>query len=391
MFVPVAEKTPIFLEFGKENMKNEKRALMSRFMEKPMSGGDIEKLSFEIIDREAPAHKFSADEWQVVRRMIHTTGDFTIMDDVRFSSDAISSAIQALNNGKPIYTDTNMIRSGISMTKLTSINLDYNSHSISCHIADSDIVGQAKQSGLPRSLLSVRKAADMLDGAIILFGNAPVGLMELNRMIIEEGIKPALVVAVPVGFVHVSESKDELMGLNIPFIALRGRRGGSAIAVSILHALISLAAQKAASEKKTAPENPRKAIILMGHGSRMPGADSGMEQVARSIREKHKDFMIETCSMSLLGPRFGEIFEQCVAKGAQKVIVIPYFLHFGAHMQEDIPEILVEKASMFPNVKLIMGKHLGFDEKLTELVVKRIAESESLKDIRAIHSSKNKQ
>lgn len=370
-------------------MKNETRALMSRFMEKPMSGSDIERLSFEIIDKEAPAHKFSPDEWQVVRRMIHTTGDFAIMDDVRFSPDAISSAIEALNNGKPIYTDTNMIRSGLSMAKLTSINPGYSSGSISCHIADADIAAEAKLSGLPRSLLSVRKAAPMLDGAIMLFGNAPVGLMELNRMIIEEGLKPSLVVAVPVGFVHVAESKEELMGLDVPYIALKGRRGGSAIAVSILHALISLAAQKAGSTiKKPVPEKPRKAVILMGHGSRMPGADSGMEQVARSIREKHKDFMIETCSMSMLGPRFGEIFEQCVARGAEKVIVIPYFLHFGAHMQEDIPEILLEKASMFPNVNLIMGKHLGFDEKLADLVVKRIAESENLEDIRTVQPSK---
>lgn len=372
-------------------MNKERQALMSRFMEKPMSGGDIEKLSFEIIDREAPTHKFSPDEWQVVRRMIHTTGDFAVMNDVRFSSDAIVSAIEALNNGKVVYTDTNMIRSGISLAKLASVNPDYNSQSIYCHIADPDIAAGAKQSGLPRSLLSVRKAAAMLDGAIVLFGNAPVGLMELNRLIIEEGIKPALVVAVPVGFVHVVESKDELMDLDVPFVALKGRRGGSAIAVSILHALISLAVQKADSGKKKAvSEKPRKAVILMGHGSRMPGADSGMELVARNIREKHKDFIIETCSMSLLGPRFGEIFEKCVAQGAQKVIVIPYFLHFGAHMQEDIPEILIEKTSMFPEVKLIMGKHLGFDEKLTDLVVKRIAESESLDDIRDVHSAKIK-
>jgi precorrin-8X/cobalt-precorrin-8 methylmutase len=366
-------------------MKKETQALMSRFMEKPLSGNDIERRSFEIIDSEAPAHRFSPDEWQVVRRMVHTTGDFAIIDDVRFSPHAISSAIEALNNGKPIYTDTNMIRSGISMAKLTSVNPDYNPGIIRCHIADTDIATGAKQSGLPRSLLSVRKAAPMLEGAIILFGNAPVGLLELNRMIIEEGLKPALVVAVPVGFVHVAESKEETMGLDIPYIALQGRRGGSAIAVSILHALVSLAAQKAGSNIiKSVPEKPREAVILMGHGSRMPGADSGMEQVARSIRERLGDLMVETCSMSMLGPRFGEIFEQCVARGTKKVIVIPYFLHFGAHMQEDIPEILLEKAHQFPDVTLIMGKHLGFDEKLTDLVIKRIGESEGLEDIRGI-------
>jgi len=318
--------------------------------------------------------------------MIHTTGDFAIIDDVRFSPNAISSAIEALRNGKPIYTDTNMIRSGLSMARLSSINPDYNPGLIRCHIADTDIAAEAKLTGLPRSLLSVRKAAPMLEGAIVLFGNAPVGLLELNRMIIEEGLKPALVVAVPVGFVHVAESKDEIMALDVPCIALRGRRGGSAIAVSILHALASLAGQKAGSNiTKSVPEQPQEAVILMGHGSRMPGADSGMEQVARSIRERLKGIMVETCSMSLLGLRFGEVFEQCVAKGAKKVIVIPYFLHFGAHMQEDIPEILLEKVHQFPDVTLIMGKHLGFDEKLTDLVIKRIGESEGLEDIRKIH------
>lgn len=365
-------------------MKKETGTLMGRFMEKSMSGGDIERLSFEIIDKEAPPHHFSPDEWQVVRRMIHTTGDFTLIDDVRFSPQAISSAIEALKNGKPIYTDTNMIRAGISLARLAGINSHYTPESIRCHIADSDIAAEAKQRGLPRSLLAVRKAAPLLEGAIILFGNAPVGLMELNRMIIEEGLKPALVVAVPVGFVHVTESKDETMGLDIPYIALRGRRGGSAIAVSVLHALASLAAVKTESNiTKMAARQSREAVILMGHGSRVPGADSGMEQVARSIRERLQGIMVETCSMSMLGPRFGEVFEQCVGRGADKVIVIPYFLHFGAHMQEDIPEILLEKAKQFPGVNLIMGKHLGFDEKLTDLVIKRIGESEGLSDIRA--------
>lgn len=367
-------------------MKNETRALMSRFMEKPMNGDDIERRSFEIIDSEAPTHRFSPDEWQVVRRVVHTTGDFTVIDDIRFSPHAVSSAVEALNKGKPIYTDTNMIRSGVSLTRLTGVNPDYNPDIIRCHIADTDIAAEAKRSGLPRSLLAVRKAAPILDGAIALFGNAPVGLMEINRMIIEEGLKPALVVAVPVGFVHVEESKEEIMGLDIPFIAIRGRRGGSAIAVSILHALASLAAQKAGSNiKKPVPEQPRKAVILMGHGSRMPDAASGMEEVACGIRGKFKNLMVETCSMSMLGPRFGEVFEKCVAGGAKKVTVIPYFLHFGAHMQEDIPGILIEKAHRFPGVTLIMGKHLGFDEKLTDLVIKRIGESEGLEDIRKIH------
>jgi precorrin isomerase len=81
----------------------------------------------------------------------------------------------------------------------------------------------------------------MLQGGIAVFGNAPVALMELNRLIMEEAIKPAIVIAMPVGFVHVTESKEELMSLDVPYIAVAGRRGGSPLAVSTVHALCTLA------------------------------------------------------------------------------------------------------------------------------------------------------
>ena len=91
-----------------------------------------------------------------------------------------------------------------------------------------------------RSLPCVRLRAS-LNGGIAVFGNAPVALMELNRLIMEEGVRPAVVIAMPVGFVHVVESKEELMSLGVPHITIRGRRGGSPLAVSAVHALCSLA------------------------------------------------------------------------------------------------------------------------------------------------------
>jgi cobalt/nickel transport system ATP-binding protein/precorrin-8X/cobalt-precorrin-8 methylmutase len=359
-------------------------------MEKPMSGYDIEKRSFEIIDREIPAHNFSAEQWQVARRMIHTVGDPGILDDILFSPDAITSAVEALREGRPIYTDTNMIRSGISMSRLKEACPDYGSDRVICSIADADILDESKKTGLPRSLLAIRKARHMLTGAIVLFGNSPVGLMELSRMVIEEGVKPVFIGAVPVGFVHVVESKEEVTKLGIPCIALRGRKGGSAVAVSILHALVSLArGSDAVVGAGGAAEKPCDAVILMGHGSRVPGADSGMEEVARGIGKRFENVMVRTCSMSMLGPRFGEVLKECVADGVKKVVVIPYFLHYGAHMKEDIPAILFEKACLYPSVRIIMGKNLGFDEKLIDLVVKRIRESESLDDIRKVYSGAN--
>ncbi len=223
-------------------MINSNRPLIYDLLENPLSGQQIEDRSFAAIDAEASAHSYSSDEWQVVRRLIHTTADFTISDLVHFSPQAIESAITALRGGKAIYADSNMIRSGLSVARLQKQYQDYERESILCHVADEDVVIEAQKSGLPRSLFAIRKAGKKLDGAIVLIGNAPVALLELNRMAIEENIRPALVIGMPVGFVHVLESKEELMRSELPFIVLEGRRGGSPLAVATLHALCTIAA-----------------------------------------------------------------------------------------------------------------------------------------------------
>jgi len=219
------------------------RPLMRAFLDAPMSGPDIETRSMEIIDREAPAHLFGPGEWRIVRRMIHTVGDFGIIEAVRFSPDAVEAGVKALKGCRAIFTDSNMIRTGISLARLRGVCGFYRSESIRCHVADKDIARLARRSGLPRSLYAVQKAKPLLEGAIVLIGNAPVALMEISRMIIEEGLRPSLVVALPVGFVHVVESKEELMSLGVPYIATVGRRGGSPLAVSVLHALCGLAGE----------------------------------------------------------------------------------------------------------------------------------------------------
>jgi precorrin isomerase len=218
------------------------RPLIHALYENPMSGEAIEARSFEIIDREARSDGFTREQWEIVRRMLHTTADFELIESVKFSDDAVDAAAQALCAGRPIFADSNMIRSGISLARLREACLDYGPESISCYVADPDVVAKARETGLPRSLFAVRKALPFLDGGISVFGNAPVALMELSRLIIEEGIRPALVIAMPVGFVHVVESKEELMSLHVPYVAVAGRRGGSPLAVSTLHALCSVTA-----------------------------------------------------------------------------------------------------------------------------------------------------
>jgi sirohydrochlorin ferrochelatase len=129
------------------------------------------------------------------------------------------------------------------------------------------------------------------------------------------------------------------------------------------------------------PTDNRRAVILIGHGSRAAGADDDMERIAEGLR-KRSGGIVETCRMAGRGIPFAEAFESCVGRGAKEIIVLPYFLHFGIHLREDIPEILRENVANHPEVRLVLGKHLGYDDALVTLVAKRIGESEGLCDIR---------
>jgi len=217
-----------------------KRPLIYDLLDNPVSGQEIEDRSFAQIDAEAPAHNHSSDQWQVVRRLIHTTADFAMSDLTHFSADAIKSARAGLKAGGTIYADSNMIRSGLSIPRLKRMNSSYERESILCHVADEDIAAEARKTGLPRSYFAMRKAGKKLDGGIVLIGNAPVALLELNRMAREDNIRPALVIGMPVGFVHVLESKEELVASDLPYVVLDGRRGGSPLAVAALHAICML-------------------------------------------------------------------------------------------------------------------------------------------------------
>lgn len=126
-----------------------------------------------------------------------------------------------------------------------------------------------------------------------------------------------------------------------------------------------------------------RAVILIGHGSRAAGADDDMEKSAAGLRAKLGG-IVETCRMSGRGIPFAEVFERCVDRGAKKVIVLPYFLHFGIHLREDIPEILRESGRKHPDVCLILGRHLGYDDALVSLLEKRFEESKELCDVRVL-------
>jgi precorrin-8X/cobalt-precorrin-8 methylmutase len=203
-------------------------------------GRRIEDRSFAIIDEEAGEHGFADAEWQVVRRVIHATADFEFTSLMRLHPEAIARGTAALRGGCPVVVDVKMIGVGLNEERLAAYGCK-----VHCFISDDDVIRDAKAAGSTRAIEAMRKAhrLGLLDGAIVAVGNAPTALIELVRLAREEAARPALVLGVPVGFVSAAESKVALLESGVPSIVARGRKGGSPIAVAILHALLLLSTE----------------------------------------------------------------------------------------------------------------------------------------------------
>jgi sirohydrochlorin ferrochelatase len=127
-----------------------------------------------------------------------------------------------------------------------------------------------------------------------------------------------------------------------------------------------------------------RAVIILGHGSRVPEAGKDMETVASLLKQNYGLDMVEACQMSRLGPHYPEILAKCVSRGATEVVVIPYFLNCGLHIRLDIPEMMKEEAEKYPHVKMIFGKQLGFDPMFAGIICRRVQESLDLPDVRSL-------
>lgn len=204
------------------------------------AGQAIEHDSFAIIDAEAGPHRYRAEQWPIVRRMIHANADFEFNGLTDFHPDAVAAGIVAIRRGgTPVVADVEMICSGLSAPRLAHFGMA--THQF---ISDADVIAAAQAEDSTRAVQAMRKAhrLGLLQGAIVGIGNAPTALIELVRLIREEGLRPALVIGMPVGFVSAAESKDLMAAqAEVPWIVIRGRKGGSTLVVAALHALLALA------------------------------------------------------------------------------------------------------------------------------------------------------
>ncbi len=199
---------------------------------------EIEKESFRIIQSILDENGIVLDEREapIIKRVIHTTADFSFVDTLTFSQGAIEKAIDLIKNGATIVTDTNMGLSGINKSRLAK----YGCKSL-CFMADQEVAKEAKERGLTRASVSMERAFDIDGPLIFAIGNAPTALIEIHRIMTEQGKKPDFVIGVPVGFVNVEYSKELFRDSGVPYIINFGRKGGSNIAAAIVNALTLLA------------------------------------------------------------------------------------------------------------------------------------------------------
>jgi precorrin-8X/cobalt-precorrin-8 methylmutase len=196
---------------------------------------DIQRESFRIIEEEVGSHQLPPEQWQVVRRVIHTTADFEYAELLRFHPQAFVAAEEAIRQGEDILTDVHMVRMGIQPLAERRHGLR-----VRCHLGDPEM------SDTVRALAITRTARGLLQGltagpvGICVIGNAPTALRALMATLQQPDVeRPRLIIGVPVGFVDAAESKQALYETAaVPWITALGRKGGSTVAAAIVNALL---------------------------------------------------------------------------------------------------------------------------------------------------------
>lgn len=203
------------------------------FIKQPM---EIENKSMEIIAPYLKGLYLDEAETRVYSRIIHAAGDVDYAPLIHIHPEAIAAAQKALQAGCNIYTDVEMVRTGINKRKLAQFGGE-----VHCLIADPEVAALAKAKGITRSMAAMRTFGHALDGAVVAIGNAPTALYEVLRLADEEDIRPAAIIGIPVGFVGAADSKRQLAAnRDIPYITVEGTKGGSPIAAAAVNAIMYL-------------------------------------------------------------------------------------------------------------------------------------------------------
>ncbi|ESA38692.1 precorrin-8x methylmutase [Leptolyngbya sp. Heron Island J] len=193
--------------------------------------------SFAIIDQEIGPHNWPPEEYAIIRRAIHATADFELLDLFEFSGGAVTAGIAALKQQKPVIVDVRMVQMGITGVLK---GIGYSSIACALDYVPEDFVPSDDTAVTTRTAAGMLALTQQYSTGIFVVGNAPTALLALVEQIHEGLIKPSLVIGVPVGFVAVEEAKRALAEVNVPQVQVQGRKGGSPVAAAIVNALAYL-------------------------------------------------------------------------------------------------------------------------------------------------------
>ncbi len=194
----------------------------------------IERQSFEQIRQLTDLSGFDTDQQQVAMRLVHTSGDPAIVDDLQFSPGAVAAGLAALAQGADVLCDIEMVSHGISRRYLRG--------QVRCFLNAPEVAERARQTGETRAMAAMTEWPLHMVGNIVAIGNAPTALFKLLELLDEGAPRPALIIGMPVGFINAAESKQALWEVaasefQTPCITLLGRRGGSSLAAATLNAM----------------------------------------------------------------------------------------------------------------------------------------------------------
>lgn len=196
-------------------------------------GQEVYRRSFATIRAEADLSAIPPDMEKLAVRVIHACGMVDIVSDLAFSPGAGAAGRAALQAGAPILCDARMVAEGITRPRLPKNNR------VICTLHDDGVPGLAQALGNTRSAAALEHWREHLEGSVVVIGNAPTALFYLLEMLDAGAPKPALIIGMPVGFIGAAESKDALAedSRGVPYVVVRGRRGGSAMAVAAVNAI----------------------------------------------------------------------------------------------------------------------------------------------------------
>ncbi|TAJ18662.1 MAG: hypothetical protein EPO65_08470 [Dehalococcoidia bacterium] len=339
-----------------------------------MTPGAIEALSIERLQAEAGVLPWVGDEARLALRLAYAVGDPSILSDLEFAPGAVERGVEALRAGQALFADVRMVVSGVDQVTADAVGVD-----VRCLLDAAGVAEAARARGITRSAQAVLEHAAELSGAVVAIGNAPTALLALLDLIDAGIARPALVLGFPVGYVAAAESKEELRQRDVPYVTLRGHRGGTPLAVSAINTLLRIASERPAA--RPPDRSHADAILLVGHGSREPEAARAMERVITEMATRGPIGIVEPGFVQLATPTIPEGVGRCISQGARNIVAVPYFLHEGTHVLRDLPALLRQAAAEYPGTEIRLTTPIGSHSGLTDIALERALRGPFVGDI----------